>query len=306
MGKQLSPSSPQTNLFTNSFLKEVLRRREHLSVLEGILSEKIHERRRLGHLHDEGRLNFGSIVPKEQLLEEAYQVKHHVDETLGTADLLMPRVAYFSIWDRKASAPLHSSYALSAFGLGYAVVSSSPSVTPLLRFLLGAGSFCILIAAALVHFDQSKSSSYHQDTIILQRKERTELVGTIAHEYVHYILEKRREQQGIKKPGFFDSPFSGSSLNPYLLDEGLAEGISRMISSRYQQLENNEAFQYGRIARDVDDLEEVCQWLSGKKYGLARGKLSNHALGNALFLLYERLKGPKIYREVLEGKNPFS
>jgi len=125
----------------------------------------------------------------------------------------------------------------------------------------------------------------------------------VAHEYAHHVQ---------KVEGFYYR----KSLNLGMAIEGHARGVGRHMATLYSYKRDNPAYLYHYLSISVPELVQSYLWLCGKlgvtpratsmestKQFTRRGTgISQHALGNSLFQIYQRTKGEKMLSDIVHGK----
>lgn len=302
----------KTELLTNENLRQILLNKENIAPLEELLAREISKLKRLRKLADQDKLNFGPTPSEDQLEGILAEVKEKVDSFLGVNNVDAPNVLHngfmrFSI----NHLGLLFNYGVGAAALGYGLPKGlGGSWVGWLFAFVGSS---ILIRAALDHLKMSKRSFYTElsETITLARIRRAPTITTVGHEYAHHIQKIR----GL------------NSAECSIINEGHAIGVANHIALHYREKEDNEAFLFRTTNGNVRQLKEAYRWICKEQHlnpkkslgvtGPIRDPLEDyinvavfgstaHALGRAVVYLCESVRGPQVYREILNGKFQFA
>ena len=140
---------------------------------------------------------------------------------------------------------------------------------------------------------------------------RTSFIPVAAHEYAHHVQREAEIKPSFSSPRMFR-----------IFHEGHAYGVERYIAEVYKQKENNPFFEFLISNRTIGELKNVYLWScrfhkrepkqdllraisSEDAYYLRRRYPNTHAMGNALFSIYEAEQGNRIYREMIHGRFKF-
>lgn len=289
----------------DSVLMEKLLDKDKIPVLESLLESKSKELLRLQKLKESGKLDFGRKLKSEELGDLFDIVAAECNKFLDVGDLDKPKMGYYSLLiPSKYTTSILASYCASAAITGFSLFN------PGTLTLLGLG-----LAVFGGHLHSHFRSSFYlpwQKRLVLKKQEEVLLIPEMAHEYAHYV----HETQGI------DSDLSD------IFEEGHARGVERHLSESYREKEDNEAFLYNILSRDVNNLKNSYIWLCNKlglkpvsnllksemiydmdlelfSLGL-ENDLTPHDMGNSLFLCYEAEHGKGIYKDMLKASFEFS
>jgi hypothetical protein len=147
--------------------------------------------------------------------------------------------------------------------------------------------------------------------ISLAEKEIANMVPDLGHEYAHHV----QYRYGIpmeSRTGLFGGTRYG------IFEEGHARGVQRFIAAEFMMHENNETYLFDIVDHTVGELRGTYKWMCHKLNRPVRKNLlrihsiadtyeglpipSQHALGNTLFMLYEKRYGTDIYNKAIHGK----
>lgn len=270
-----------TAQFADENMEQILLNKDNIPVLEELLHEESKHLVRLRELKEDGKLDFGPILTKKEVKNLFPQIKKEVNEFL----------------DVNCEAPAIKHYSL--------VVT--------MHERCNFGSF---------HRYESmfnpRTYLYKYGKIRLRsKKERPVIIPVISHEYSHSIGYQKYDKINILSHGCFI--------------EGFALGVERYIAKLYRNNEDNEAFLYYTIDKTVEHLKSSYIWMS-KILGIVPKdflldikslteieeekwkkdkivyeirEVSEHAIGNALFYIYETSRGNQIYKEMINGRFRF-
>lgn len=243
---------------------------------------------------------------EKELSQTFIKIKNSVDQLLDSYDVDLPPCSYGPSKTDK----LISKIELTRTGLiatvggiaGISLIDNEPLYVAATLGITGLLTYLSHITKSERNPDiQAVYSKLFGDIIVNKELDYAEIPFTLAHEYTHHVQNKR-----IK-----------SSIYPAgIFEEGHAIGMERQIAKTFQ--EGTEEFAYGQILPDnFLSLIIAYKWIS-QQMGFPQKKvirnisnfdtatkISDHDLGDALFSIFEERNGPKIYREVLEGKFPW-
>ena len=302
----------------NSCLKRRLLIVDNVPAIEDILDKESQRLGRLQNLKEDGRLDFGDTVSSDELRELFPQICKEVDTFLGIQESGVPNCRYYHLFrPGLMTTPILVLYTLSALQVTSALTSFStdqnPDTNHLLGHLFSAGAGATLFYTAAAFHAIVKKPRYDtlSQKINLERVARTELIPAAGHEYTHHI----QWRNGIR-----------SNRKHDIFMEGHAQGVEKQLADNYREREDNEAFLYVTSSRTVNEFKSAYLWMC-KKLGLkpreslletktSRDRAerrrsihrepSSHALGNALFSIYEALKGRGIYKQMIHGEFQFA
>ena len=289
--------------FNDTILKELLLDPDNIPHLESLLDSETQKLERLQKL--EGKLYFGSKVSKRKLKPLFFEVKQEVDSFLSIAGGSTPKYDYFSLLEPN----LVSAGILGTYGLGgWFILAGVTGVAAgnLFGILPTLAGFMLINFGSKLHKRVSQSG-YNPiyKSINLEKKQRADLVSTIAHEYTHYVQNQVLE-------------FTSGGFTTFM--EGHARGVQRHTANVYREKEDNEAFLYETTDWTCGELKSTYQWLCSElsiheRQSLLKSKTSRdkdetvhrriyrkptpHAIGNTLFYLYETQEGNSIYKNML-------
>ena len=296
-------------------LTSLLLKKEKISALEELL---FIESKKLESLKKQKRkLDFGKKICYKELEQFFPKLKKEVDDFLDVQNIFFPNIKYLSNIENMALSPKISTYAglyyvlsISNFGFLLNNLSILTNKFPLLNTLLMLNMIICGISGISLH-SRVDSSGYFptRESIRIKKEKRANLIPVLAHEYTHHIQCKKNF--GFKEENVFI--------------EGHARGVQRYIAETYRERENNDAFLYENLGIDVMEIKNCYIWASKKlkeplkksllkintlpyPYGwvcMREGKPTEHAIGNALFSIYEKEYGNKIYREMIHGNFQF-
>ncbi len=296
----------------NSSLKKRLLNKEHIPAIEKILERDAKELQRLRNLSEKGKLSFGGKVSPAELQELFPGVCRQVDSFIGIPSKGTPKVGYYSVFKPGwLTTPLWVCY----LGFGYHTASHlvdffADGSRDQIHVLWALSNASFFMATAEWHLRFMPKSYYNSTSgkITLERTSRTCLLPTAAHEYAHHVLDRE-----------------GLAVGRYtMFQEGYAMGIERHLAREYCKREDNEAFKYHNLELDVLHLSLAYAWMCRKLGREPRKSISvnktslekfitnawgrfppPHAVGNALFLVYEACGKKEIYRRMLRGEFKF-
>ncbi len=301
----------KAELLTNENLRQILLNKENIAPLEDLLAGEISKLNRLNKLADQDKLNFGPMPSEDQLEDILAEVKEKVDSFLGINKVNAPDIEYNGLirFDRSHLKILFN-YCFGAAELWYGIPKSFEGSW--VGWLVTAVGSITLIRAALDHRKTSKKSFYErsQETIVLAQNRRASVTTTVGHEYAHHVQK-----------------ISGLKDEYSIVKEGHAMGVANHVALHYSQKEDNEAFLFKTTFGNVRQLKEAYRWLCKelgfnpkKSLGVTRSAKgitddifetdvfgsTPHAIGSAVIYLCESVRGPQIYREILQGKFQFA
>lgn len=295
----------------NSLMKNRLLKKENICILEELLNRDSQKLEKLQKIEKNGKLNFGDKVSSEELKELFPKICSEVNSFLNVQDIKIPRFGYYNLFSQKMSpsSPL-GFYSVSAINFA-SFASSLFAGDPSPENILFGG---LTLAIAIYVHGVSKNSNYSSDRVNLERVPRTELIPVAAHEYTHHIQKEKGLSTIISK-------------KPTIFKEGHARGIERQISENYAQREDNEAFTYDLLNENVGEFKSAYIWMCEKlSYKPIKSLLktktnrdddestnhlifsepTSHAIGNALFSIYEASQGKEIYNQMIHGDFKFT
>lgn len=289
----------------DSCMKQLLLKAENIPVLEELLDKNSQQLERLQKLNEENKLDLGKIVDAEELQDLFPKICREVDDFLGIHDVRLPGLDYFSPPKPSKLKPtlIMSAYTLSILPLASAAATLCSDRSNILLALAEVGSAFLAITTAFAwDLQESKTSSYDdkKKLVILEKNVKTDLIPTAAHEYAHHV----QYEKGIK----------GAKYS--IFREGHAQVVQKQLAKNYREREDNEAFFYHALERDVARLKTSYVWTCRKlgyqpKENLLKiktnccdnenwwiaddGDPSRHAVGNAVFSINEIKHGKQIY-----------
>ena len=286
------------NPITNAVVGEFLIRKENLPILEEILTNKA---KTVGNLQN---LAKKKPVMHELDIEEARSllpaVKADVDAFLEVDGIEMPLVdrpdTFLGCLTRPGTFVPYLAVASSAgFAYGLHELGS-------IRYILGA-----LAVATFYHFQnymgEHSAGPYYErnkQSIILPCRvsshTRVSMINVVAHEYAHHV------QNTLLGPSYkgYESVLEGHAI-------GVEHHSTRAFAEREVDLASNEA-----MVLSVAHLKQVYLRIC-KETGQPPSKSLvgietytdeiswPHAPGEAFFSILERLRGPGVYREFING-----
>ncbi len=286
-----------------------LLRPENISILEDLLDKEAQRLERLQKLKENDKLNLGDKVSPDELTELVPQICTEVDRFLEI-DGNVPKFGYYNLFRSPLILGLYTLSALEVAGAATLMVADqNPEINPL--FFAGMGAMQFGLAALLHAINKDSSYTPSSKTIILERSPRTVLIPIAGHEYTHYV----QHREGIKDGGY------------NIFQEGHARGVQKQVSEEYMEREDNEAFLYDVLNSTVGEFKSAYVWMCKNlgqqpKESLLKTKTSRdsdesahrlvwrsptqHAIGNALFSIYEALQGRQIYKHMIHGNFKFS
>lgn len=295
----------------NAPMKRRLLRVENLPIMEDLLARESQRLERLKKLKKEGKLNLGDKVSSGELRELFPQICREVDDFLGIQNGEVPKFGYYSLFrPGLKTTPVLFLYTLSASQIAEDLTAlvMGININPQ-NFLMDASLFAYAVSLHLM----AKSPSYNHFSkfVTLERTVRTYLIPAAAHEYTHDV----QQRNGILRK------------ECSIFNEGQARGIERQLAEMYRDGEDNEAFLYGVLDRDICEIKSVYRWVC-KKLGkqpresilktkssrdgdesfrrFIMRKPTSHAIGNSLFSIYEASNGKGIYNQMIQGKFQFT
>jgi len=295
----------------NPQMKRRLLAEDNVPAIEDLLDKESQRLGRLQKLKEEGRLDFGDTVSPDELRELFPQICKEVDSFLGIQDGEVPNCRYYNLFrPGLMTTPILGVYIVSALQEACALASLATGHLDYCQtFQIGA---MLNAQAALSAHLLAKQSCYAASkSITLERVARTDLIPTAGHEYTHHIQFKK----GLR--------YSKHTI----FSEGQARGVQKQLADDYHEREDNEAFLYRSSDRTVGELKSAYLWMC-RKLGqqprksllktkssrdrdesvdrLIRREPSPHALGNALFSIYEALNGRGMYKQMIHGEFQFA
>lgn len=301
----------------NSQLKKRFLTVDNISLLEYLLDCESQRLKGLQKQKEIGKLNFGDKVSSDELKDLFPHICTEVDAFLGIQDVVVPRVGYPNIF----KLGLVTTPALGGF-----ILSISQLATTLLSPLFTEQNYVInkqfadeialntiicIMAVALYQISHVAQYDSLSNKITLERVPRAELIPTVGHEYTHSVQRRK----GVL-----------SSNNYLIFGEGHARGVEKHLAEDYREKEDNEAFLYPSSDRTVGEFKSAYIWMCRKLEQqprksllkiktsrdrgeslerLIRGEPTSHAIGNALFSIYEALHGRGIYQQLIFSKFQF-
>jgi len=309
----MEPSQEYLSQISDENLISLLLKKEKISALEELLfieSKKLELFRK-----KKRRFDLGRKINYEELPELFSEVKEEIDNFLDIKNVTFPNIKYSSLFDKESMLfkpftqfSAFASYSLSA--INFVLLIEDPSLTFVNGLLLLNGTLSGMLGMAF-HSKANYSAYFPYEEFVRIKKEKRELlIPDLAHEYTHHIqLEKN---------------LGGKKTNIFL--EGHARGVQRYISEIYREKENNDTFMQKILDYDVGEIKSSYTWASEKlkiplnknllkiktsrdederEHNKERGMPTEHAVGNALFLTYEKEYGNKIYREMIHENFQF-
>lgn len=301
---------------TNKNLKQLLAKEENIPALESIIEKESYKLRKLQWLKEKGELDLGRRMEFDEIEDIYKSIIKDVDTFLGFSPKNIPKIEHYNLFELNLTNPnIWLTYGLGAGMITNSILSIIGNQSPkslqeaVLYFSLGGMNITMAI---FLHLDKRDSSySSGSEKITIEKKPRTILIPTIAHEYAHHCQNHALER--IKR-------------KYCIFVEGHARGIERYVSELYRKKEDNEAFMYSNTDRNVGELKSSYKWIC-RKLGkpirksilnarssrdqdesvsnLIYRKPSDHAIGNALFLIYKTKYGNNIYKDMIHGIFPF-
>jgi hypothetical protein len=300
---------------TNQSLQEKLLKKENIPALEYLLNKSSIKFERLNALKNENKLDFGNIVPSKKLKDLVPNICSEVNLFLELEQKNRSNYGYFNIL-KPGILPtsILTSYSACAIVIGstlHSLLTDNPDVD----MSSGVVSLVALLVTTNTHLN-AKTNRYNAllKTITLEKAPRQKLIVSFAHEYAHNV----QHNSGIPViPAMKYSIFS----------EGHARGIEKHIAQHYAEREDNEAFLFDSLDITVGEIKSAYQWIT-KNFGLIPNqellrtkssrdyteetyrelfkKPTSHAMGNALFSIFEARMGKEIYKEMIHGNFQFS
>lgn len=308
--------------FSDENIRRVLLRTENIPLLEDLLAKEI----ALGEKLQKQKLNLGSIPATNDLPALLEEVKPHVDDFLGVAEIEVPNIGYKCDYDAYLSSQnkyrctslgfvafsLASLLAIPVLSIGlmeYAqplAIGFLGSITiPSLGFGFYNGIKFVKNENSFTK-ENSGTSYYSKNAIFLRVKEKKRLINHLAHEYTHHV----QKEKGI------------SYQNYQYFCEGQAQAVGGYIDTKYCLMENDPAFLLQSLEDDVGSLKATYIWLAEKlqkrpnrsllvptayeNYNLTRlkerGRPTKHAISTAFFSLLEAREGTGIHKEIMAGR----
>ena len=309
----------------NSNLESRLLRTDNIPVLEELLNRDSQRLEKLQKLKEDNKLDMGNKITTKELKELFPKICTEVDDFLGIQSKDLPKVGYNHLFKLKISPiPILSFYTFYTYLMVVAGTSlinnQNLNTTNLIELGVGVGG---LVGTAYLHsLMKFKGSSYirYLDTdlkeVILEKTPRTELIPAMGHEYTHHV----QLDEGVIDKG-------GHHGKYLIFKEGHARGVERHLSEDYREREDNEAFLYHILNRNIREFKSAYVWmcsmlskpvrdnllrtkalLDNYEYRIlsSKRKPSLHATGNALFSIYEALHGKQVYNHMIHGDFKFS
>lgn len=160
-----------------------------------------------------------------------------------------------------------------------------------------------------LRFSTNNLSFYNcmSSTIEIKRRNKYSTKLTLAHEYTHFLQDQI----------LIDIPLDYEPLETSMFFEGHARGVERLIIDSQDIEEDKDKFRWVLLKNYFYEFKEaywfLCDKLNFQKnknllnfgeefnlYNFNEEQFSKHALGNALFQIYEELHGKNIYKQVLQ------
>lgn len=293
-------------------MKKRLLVEDNIPAIEDLLDKESQRLEKLKVLKKNKKLNLGDKVSAKELEELFPNICKEVDEFLGIQEGKVPKFEYFDLMKPGLkTTPLLSLYVLStlftAGNLIYFFASQNSDISYLQDAAVGAMFFSF---AKVLHSLETSNYNLGSQKITLEKLPRTKLITTAGHEYTHSVQD-----------------INGLASKKYsIFVEGHAIGVEKYLAEKYKEREDNEAFLYGIMESTVGEFKSAYQWMCknlGKtpKKSLLKIKTikddyeglkrlifrnpSSHAIGNALFSIYEAKHGKNIYKEIIHGNFQF-
>ena len=292
----------------NNHLKELLLRRENLPVLEEVLVTESNEVARLNALKERKQLDFGAPISPEELDEVAATVYDEVNTFLDVKPKDSPACIYPSLFTLPEKDLRNIILAL--YGVAFPLLEV-PAIATLDIPCAIAGLAALGVGAIVQTALKQPRYIPRLQKIVLKKRPITELLPTIGHEYAHHIHHS----------------LAGLSCQNYdIFKEGHARGVERYIANFQAVKDNNEVFLLEISDWTVGELKSAYLWLCRtQKIQPTKSLLqpkscrdleemlsrfyekqpTPHAIGNALFLIYEAQYGRDIYRQAIHGEFQF-
>ena len=297
----------------NACMERRLLNIDNIGAIEELLDRESQRLERLQKLKKDNKLNRGDKVSPGELKGLFPQICTEVDDFLGVQDGEVPKFGYYNLLrPGLMTTPVLAMYAISAVQVVSAVTCLITEQNPDLSNFMNAGIGAMQFACAALFHSVMKNPGYNRllKRVTLQNVARTDLIPSAGHEYAHHV--QRRE--GLK-----DDMYS-------IFKEGHARGVEKHIAQDYQQREDNNAFLYDVLNSTVGEFKSAYIWICQKfghqpKASLLKTKTSTdidervnrlldktptpHAIGNALFSIYEAREGRGIYNDMIHGNFQF-
>ncbi|MCX6710249.1 MAG: hypothetical protein NTV63_04870 [Candidatus Woesearchaeota archaeon] len=297
---------------TGENILDFIKRKENIPVLEHLLVQYSYEIEKIGKInHDSKKIDGKKAL--ESILSDS---KSAVDSFLKT-DEKMPDTSFYSIFrdvDRYKLSIL-GLYSAGSFGAGaslFEILSGNIGAISIPALFLSAG----MISFASGYRNQLSSDNTfnaRNSKITLHRANEVDTALYFAHEYTHYLQQK----SGIM------GKFSGGL---YFFEEGHALGVQREIGKQYSEKTGNKEYVRRNSDCTLGELKSVYFWMcrelnenrtkfsylmptsnEREEFSLMMdlGTPSNHATGNAFFLIKELTHGIGIYKNAIHGNFDF-
>ena len=295
----------------NPYMTSRLLVRDNICALEELLDINGQELKRLKTLKRENKLDFGSKVTPEELSELLPKICSDVNEFLGV-NSGSPEFSYFKLFKLTPLAlPVLMFYGLSAVHFTDAVfaLALNKNLDKALHGVREGLRFGIIGAC----FHKMVSQPYYNgasERVNLEHVKRTKLIPIAGHEYAHHV--QNTEGLLVAKSNIFS--------------EGHARGVQKHMAEKYAQEEDNEAFLYAGLDTTVGEFKSSYIWMCKKleqkpkksllkirtgrdaDEGITRlivQRPTSHALGNALFSIYQDICGDGIYKQMVHREFQF-
>lgn len=292
----------------NSSMKRLLLREDNIFALEELLNTETQRLKRLQRLKDGNQLDFGDTIELDELRELFPKISAEVNDFLGISPIDPPLYGY-PVFLVPSSI---KKTILTAYG-AWALVEII-TATPKHRLIYAMTFSSLSLAYWILSGISKKIGPCYEpltESVFLKKEQRAKLIPDAGHEYAHHVQNISGTPPG---PGYS------------IFVEGNARGVERHISEAYREREDNEAFLYDISDKTVGEIKSVYLWMSKKlgkpvkesllkiktsmdKYeGLVRlifRRPTPHAIGNALFSIYEAQQGSQICGAMIQGSFQF-
>ncbi len=292
-------------------MKDKLLIHDNIPALEGLLDSNGQDLIRLQKLKRENKLNFGKKVAKEELHELLPKICYDINEFLGV-NPGSPEFSYFSLFKPTLPAlPALWFYGNSTLYFTRAALSlaNDKNLDTALRDIWDGLLFAI--NGAILH--KLVSQPYYNiglEKVNLERAKKTKLIPIAGHEYAHHV----QNIEGLLV------------AKSHIFSEGHSRGVQKYLAKKYAQEEGNEAFLYDTLDVSVGEFKSAYRWMCKKlnqklsksllkirtsrdlDEGIARSIIrrpTSHALGNALFSIYQEIYGDEIYKQMMHREFQF-
>lgn len=307
-------------------LWSILARKDNRIALEYLLNEKAKELISIGN--EVKKMPEATPMKRREFFKEMQDVKKFVESYLDAkTPNCITKYRNWRISDVLNSEELDLDNTMKAFSIAAGSITSLalnqvPDNIKAQVMLLGLSGLLAFInipqwehiITKVNNINEYNMTRDSRGTVWIKKDTKQKVLPIFGHEYTHALQ--------LAKAGLFYRDWKEG----YYMAEGHARGMQRILSRTYHEKTDDLAFMHNIADYDAGELQSVYiflnEWLSlpynknipkiissrnePERKNRSKKKIpTEHAIGNALFSIYEAKHGPSIYKDYYHGKFNF-